>query len=195
MGGLVHIPMFPLSILPIPGELVPLHIFEPRYKQLLHDLEVDDIRFGIYFTSDINEARIGSLMRLESVIKRYPSGECDIIVRCEDVLDLDKLLRTFESKMYPGGDVTFRQVDVSLLPTTQLHDLFSAYMQMRKIAKFEIPASIYQIAGELSLDLQDRYKFLLLSNDRKDSFLVSRVRYQIDMFRQEDQSRDLYHLN
>ena len=47
MEKIVRIPMFPLAILPVPGELVPLHIFEPRYRQLLQDMETSDITFGI----------------------------------------------------------------------------------------------------------------------------------------------------
>lgn len=195
MAGLVNIPMFPLSILPLPGELVPLHIFEPRYKQLLQDLEVADVRFGIYFTSDINELKIGSLMRLESVIKRYHGGECDVIVKCEDIFTLGQLFRTYQNKMYPGGDVELKSIDLSFLPSSSLHDLFIEYMRLRKITHPEASVSIYKIAQDLSLDLQDRYKFLLQSDEKRDSFLISRVRYQTDMYRQEDKSRDLYHLN
>ncbi|HEU5291530.1 MAG TPA: LON peptidase substrate-binding domain-containing protein, partial [Cyclobacteriaceae bacterium] len=99
---MMTIPMFPLSLLPLPGELVPLHIFEPRYRQLLQDAEADDISFGIFFTNTINLEKIGSLMKLESVIKRYPTGEADIVVKCIDTFTMDKLYRTFKSKLYPG---------------------------------------------------------------------------------------------
>jgi Lon protease-like protein len=51
MDQFTTIPMFPLAILPLPGELVPLHIFEPRYKQLLQDAENSDISFGIFLTT------------------------------------------------------------------------------------------------------------------------------------------------
>ncbi|HCR53616.1 MAG TPA: hypothetical protein DIW27_04310 [Cytophagales bacterium] len=43
----MRIPIFPLAIFPLPGEMVPLHIFEPRYRQLLEDAEKRDIAFGI----------------------------------------------------------------------------------------------------------------------------------------------------
>ena len=97
MGETVHIPIFPLAILPIPRELVPLHIFEPRYKQLLQDAETDDITFGIYFSHEMNLASIGSLMRVESIIKRYHGGEADIIVKCEDVFTMEKRARTYKT--------------------------------------------------------------------------------------------------
>jgi len=62
MAEFLKIPMFPLSIFPMPGEMVPLHIFEPRYKQLLHDAETKDISFGIYFNHVSNVEKIGSLV-------------------------------------------------------------------------------------------------------------------------------------
>src|SRR6185503_17915537 len=105
MSGLIKIPMFPLTIFPLPGELVPLHIFEPRYRQLLQDAEKRDMHFGIYFTHVANEGKLGSLMKLESVLKRYPGGEADIIVKCQDLLTLGTLYRTFRDKLYPGGEV------------------------------------------------------------------------------------------
>src|SRR6478736_5619245 len=106
MSDLVRIPMFPLAIFPLPGELVPLHIFEPRYKQLLEDAEKRDISFGIYFNHSANTTKLGSIVKLESVIKRYPGGESDIIVRCIDLFHMDTLHRTYKDKLYPGGEVT-----------------------------------------------------------------------------------------
>src|SRR6187549_3460448 len=99
MSDVVQIPMFPLAILPLPGELVPLHIFEPRYRELLSDAENHDISFGIYFSHEINTEKIGSLMKLESIIKRYATGESDIIVKCEGNFSLDMLLRNYKTKL------------------------------------------------------------------------------------------------
>ncbi len=82
----LKIPMFPLSIFPLPGEMIPLHIFEPRYRQLLEDAEVKDIAFGIYYNQASNTEKLGSLVKLESVIKRYQTGESDIIVKCIGII-------------------------------------------------------------------------------------------------------------
>src|SRR5688500_13711414 len=133
MSDVVQIPMFPLSILPLPGELVPLHIYEPRYRQLLQDAEINDIHFGIYFSHESNEQKIGSLMKLESVIKRYPGGEADIIVKCEDIFNMNLLLRKYKSKLYPGGDVTVWNVEKNTFPGPELYDLFLTYLKQRNI--------------------------------------------------------------
>jgi uncharacterized protein len=195
MADLIRIPMFPLSILPLPGELVPLHIFEPRYRQLLQDIETRDITFGIYFTHEINTRKIGSVMRLESVIKRYPDGKSDIIVKCEDVFSLDILLRTFKDKMYPGGDVKIWKTDMMTFPHETLYEMFLEFLKLRNISQHNVPFNIYQIANELNLDVNDRYKFLISPNEQQELFLANRIRFQMHLLQQEEKSRDVYHLN
>ena len=187
--------MFPLTILPIPGELVPLHIFEPRYRQLLEDLEASDMAFGIYCSHELNTLKVGSLMRLESVIKRYPSGESDIIVKCLDNFTLDKLFRTYQEKLYPGGDVSFWNTDISVPPAQPLHEIFLEYLQARNIHHQSLKVSLYQIANELALDISERYRFLYSSIQQKQSFLVNRTRFLLHVLKQEDICKDIFHLN
>jgi len=195
MSDVVQIPMFPLAILPLPGELVPLHIFEPRYRQLLQDAEINDIQFGIYFSHESNEQKIGSLMKLESVIKRYPGGETDIIVKCEDIFNMNLLLRKYKSKMYPGGDVTVWNVEKNTFPGPELYDLFLTYLKQRNINQHLTIFNLYQIANELSLDISDRYKFLTAAEDKREPFIINRVKFQMHVLHQEERSKDNYHLN
>ncbi len=195
MAEVLHIPMFPLAILPLPGELVPLHIFEPRYRQLLQDAEINDIHFGVYFSHDVNEQKIGSLMKLESIIKRYPSGETDIIVRCEDIFNMDLLLRTYKTKLYPGGNVRLWNLMVDTYPGPVLYDLFKQYLKQRSILENDSVFNLFQIANELMLDAVDRYKFLTITNDRREPFLLSRLKFQIFLLEREQKSKDNYHLN
>lgn len=190
-----QIPMFPLTLLPIPGELVPLHIFEPRYKQLLQDAEQDDISFGIYFNHEMNTEKLGSLMKLESVIKRYPGGELDIIVKCTALFTMEKLNRTFKTKMYPGGDITLFDEESLLIPSPPLYDLFAEYMAHRNITNHFTAFNLYQIANELNLDTHDRYKFVTSNADKKEKFLSTQIRFQLHVLKQEDKSKDVFHLN
>lgn len=192
---MINIPMFPLSLLPLPGELVPLHIFEPRYRQLLQDAESDDISFGIFFTNTINTEQIGSLMKLESVIKRYPQGESDIIVKCLDTFTMDKLYRTFKSKMYPGGDVTLAEVDLNELGGGKLSELFLEYLTKRNITRQQGFFSLYTMAQELNLEVNDRYTFLTADQTGRINFLIQRVKYQTQLLNQEEKSKDVFHLN
>lgn len=192
---MITIPMFPLSILPLPGEMVPLHIFEPRYKQLLQDAESDDISFGIFFNHAINTEKIGSLMKLESVIKRYPTGEADIIIKCHDVFTMDSLYRKFRSKMYPGGDVTLWQTDMNEMGGVGLAQRFLEYLTKRNITRQQSFISIYSIAQELNLDVSDRYTFLTSDHAARLNYLLQRINYQMQLLEHEEKSKDVFHLN
>lgn len=195
MEAIVRIPMFPLSIFPLPGELVPLHIFEPRYRQLLRDAEERDISFGIYFSHSSNVNKHGSLVKLESVIKRYPGGESDVIVKCQDLFRLDTLFRTYKEKLYPGGDVTFSQVNLQEPVSPKLYAYFEEFMHLLKITKVTPPISLFHIANELNLDFADRIKFVELDNTKKENFLVARLKFQKHVLVQTEKMKDVFHLN
>ena len=187
--------MFPLTIFPLPGELVPLHIFEPRYRQLLEDAESRDISFGIFLNHEANTEKLGSLVKLESVIKRYPSGESDIIVKCNDLFTMNTLFKTFSDKLYPGGDVSLWNADINKGVDEGLAVEFTEYLQLLMITQTALPITSFGIANELNLTIEDRLKFVVLDNERKESFLSSRIRYQSTLLRQAQKAKDVFHLN
>ena len=195
MSDISIIPMFPLTLLPLPGELVPLHIFEPRYKQLLEDAETTDISFGIFLNHQCNQEKIGSLMKLESVIKRYPGGEADIVLRCIDVFHVDKLLRNYKNKLYPGGEIQYCNIDPKTMPGVELYELFLTFQEKRKINRHFTAFTLFQVATELNPDIFDRYKLLALPEGRKETFLISQIKYQMHIIAREQDSKDVFHLN
>ena len=195
MSEPVLIPMFPLTLLPLPGELVPLHIFEPRYKQLLTDAETADISFGIFLNHECNEKKLGALMKLESVIKRYPGGESDIVLRCIDIFSMDKLYRTYKTKLYPGGDIRNWEMNAQAMPGVELYEQFLVFQEKRRINRHFTAFTLYQVATELNLDLFDRYKLITLSENKRETFLLSQLKFQLHVIRQEEKCKDVYHLN
>lgn len=189
------IPVFPLSILPIPGELVPLHIFEPRYKQLLQDVELKDISFGIYFSNVSNTHKVGSLVKLESIIKRYPDGELDIIVKCVDMFSLLDFYKELKGKLYPGGVVEFWNIDFQRNAGQLLSDNYIEYLTLRNIHETPEHVSIYQVANDINLDFSEKMKFIFLSDDRKEKYLINQLDYQKQLINKEHLSKDIFYLN
>lgn len=195
MTDLIKIPIFPLAIFPLPGELVPLHIFEPRYRQLLEDAEKRDIAFGIFFNHSANEGKLGSLVKLESLIKRYQGGESDIIVKCFDLFRMSSLQETFRDKLYPGGEVEPTNVDLKEPVSASLQSEFEIYRKLLLLTRHEEITSIYHIANELSLDNYERLKFVQTPATKKESFLFSRLRYQTHLAQEAERVKDVFHLN
>lgn len=187
--------MFPLSIFPLPGELVPLHIFEPRYRQLLEDAETKDMTFGIFFNHVANTGKLGSSVKLESIIKRYPTGESDIIVKCTDLFEMNTLYRNYRDKLYPGGEVRFWNVDNNQRVESKLANAFIEYLEFMKIIRHDKDFSAFQIACELSLEIEERLKFVGLELPRRESYLLARLKYQKQILTRADKAKDIFHLN
>lgn len=187
--------MFPLPIFPLPGELVPLHIFEKRYRQLLEDAAERDFSFGIYFNHVSNVQKLGSLVQLESVIKRYPDGESDIIVKCTDLFTMTKMHRTYLDKLYPGGGVHFWNTDLHLQVSPRLKTQYEDYLTLININHAQNKISAYDVANELNLDLNERLKFVLSDQEKRELFLLHQLKYQKQLLQHVEKAKDVFHLN
>ncbi len=192
---LKRIPLFPLNILPFPGELTPLHIFEPRYRQLLYDAESKDISFGIYYNHPSNEKKYGALVKLESVIKRYTSGESDIIVKGLDIFNLSAMTKTFRDKSYPGGEVAPWNIDLTKPVNPTLLMEFVEYMALLKMYHHPASCSVYHIANELNFDVREKLRFLDTAENNQQQFLLRSLRFQKKIFHAVEKSKDVFHLN
>lgn len=196
MDQLVEIPVFPLSILPLPNELIPLHIFEDRYRQMLKDIEEENVTFGIYYTHGLNTDRIGALMRLEGVLKRYDTGESDVVTKCIDTFLLTRYYNQWLPRPYPGGKVYMLNSNENRQVSRGFSDEFRAYMALKKITDIDSDFSIHDIANELDLDIGDRLKYLkLLTKEKRENFLRERLKYQRFILKQELQHKDNFYLN
>lgn len=196
MEQLVEIPVFPLSILPLPNERIPLHIFEARYREMLRDVEEKNVAFGIYYTHGLNTDRIGALMKLEGILKRYDTGESDVVTKCVDTFLLTKYYNQWLPKPYPGGVVYMLGANDNRQVSSQFADEFRAYMALKKITDLGTDFNIHDIANELNLDIGDRLKYLkLLTNRKREDFLRERLRYQQFILEQELRYKDNFFLN
>jgi Lon protease-like protein len=95
-------PLFPLGLVLLPQELVPLHIFEERYKVMIGECLDDDREFGILWLSDDGLKQIGCSARITRVLERFDDGRLNILVEGAEPF---RLLRRIEDLPYPAGDV------------------------------------------------------------------------------------------
>jgi Lon protease-like protein len=99
---LERFPLFPLGLVLLPQELVPLHIFEERYKLMIAACLENDSDFGIIWLSDDGLRDIGCSARIERVIERFDDGRMNILVAGAQPF---RLLRRIEEMAFPAGDV------------------------------------------------------------------------------------------
>jgi len=74
-------PLFPLGIVALPGELVPLHIFEERFKQMMNECLRSEREFGIVWLADDGLREIGCACQIERVLERMDDGRMNLLVR------------------------------------------------------------------------------------------------------------------
>jgi Lon protease-like protein len=95
-------PLFPLSIVLLPTELVPLHIFEERYKLMITRCLDEGREFGIVWLSDDGLKEVGCTAGVAKVLERMEDGRMNILVRGERPF---RLVRRIEDLPYPAGDI------------------------------------------------------------------------------------------
>jgi Lon protease-like protein len=95
-------PLFPLGLVLRPGEVVPLHIFEERYKLMIGECLENDTDFGIVWLSDDGLKEVGCTASVTRVIDQLDDGRMNILIEGSSPF---RLLRRIDDLPYPAGDV------------------------------------------------------------------------------------------
>ena len=80
--------LFPLGLVAYPTKVVPLHIFEERYKYLINECISLAQEFGMVYTLDNGLADFGCSLSISELIKTYPNGEMDIITKGQRIFKI-----------------------------------------------------------------------------------------------------------
>src|SRR4051812_18180415 len=97
-----ELPLFPLPLVALPTELVPLHIFEERYKTMIGQCIDRDTEFGVVWLSDDGLKETGCACVVERVLERHADGRLDVACRGTRPF---RILERIEHLPYPAGTV------------------------------------------------------------------------------------------
>jgi Lon protease-like protein len=95
-------PLFPLGIVLLPSEIVPLHIFEERYKLMIGECVEQSTEFGIVWLGDEGLRDVGCTARVAQVLERMEDGRMHILAQGGRPF---RLMRKIDDMPYPAGDV------------------------------------------------------------------------------------------
>src|SRR4029079_13118732 len=101
------IPIFPLSVVMYPGETLNLHIFEPRYKELIRECTSQKKPFGIPSVINGKVTELGTLVSIQEIAKEYENGEMDIVTRGTAVFRILEIIKKIPDKLYSGAIVNY----------------------------------------------------------------------------------------
>jgi Lon protease-like protein len=164
MAGL-ELPIFELPMVLLPGEQVPLHIFEERYKRMVGASLEQGEPFGIVLRDDEGARSVGCTARVDDVLERFEDGRMNIVVSGEAPF---KVLDRFESTEYPAGEVELMaEEDVPPIDEQAASAAREAFAELAEKATGERPepeeldgASAYAIAARIELPPETKQRLL-----------------------------------
>jgi Lon protease-like protein len=162
-------PLFPLGLVLLPQELVPLHIFEERYKLMIGECLDEDRKFGILWLSDDGLKQVGCSARISRVLERFDDGRLDILVEGAEPF---RLLRRIEDLPYPAGDVELLgdadpgDPGAAELARKRYADLVEEVTETRPEDEELARLNAYGMAATLDVALEAKQQLLELRSER-----------------------------
>lgn len=161
--------LFPLNIVAFPNESVNLHIFEPRYKELINDCIDEGSTFGIASYA-LNKIEYGTEVKLVEVFKKYSDGRMDIKTQGLRVFKVSDFKNPWNDKLYAGGEVEFVENvhDVDLSKLLELKELCSelfTWLGDVQTPDLSTISSVFDIGHKIGLKIEEEYELLKLTNE------------------------------
>ncbi|MCB2148343.1 MAG: LON peptidase substrate-binding domain-containing protein [Deltaproteobacteria bacterium] len=129
MTETVKIPIFPLGVVLLPDMLLPLHIFEERYKQMILECRTDDKPFGIVLFDGQSIRSVGCMARITAVVKRYDDGRMDILTRGGERFVIRELI---QDRAYMEARVIFFDDEQEEASDDQLKEVVESALNLLK---------------------------------------------------------------
>ncbi len=156
--------LFPLGTVLVPGELMPLHIFEPRYKDLIADCLEHEHPFVLLYADDDGAREIGCTAVITEVLERFDDGRLNIVIEGEQVVRVVGLTR---DRSYLSGRVTPAEDDQQGAEAAGLRAV-ELYQKIAELTGVEADAAVtassgptsYAIAARVEIPSEDKQRML-----------------------------------
>lgn len=196
------IPIFPLGIVVFPGENLNLHIFEPRYKQLITDCFAEAKPFGIPVVFKTGLSEYGAVVEVKEVVEIYQDGKMDIKTQGVAVFRTLEIVKELPDKLYSGAIVSYPENEekkhILLLKNVMekmksLHEI----LQLNKdFKKPDLELSSYDIAHHAGLSIDEEYAFLqLFREDQRLEYLKRHLAKVLPVVSEMEALKDRIKLN
>jgi Lon protease-like protein len=172
-------PLFPLGIVALPFEAVPLHIFEPRYRTMIAECLDSGSEFGIVWASDDGLRQIGCACEIAEVLERHDDGRLDILTRGTRPF---RLVEAHENLSYPAGTIEWLDDKPEQPDETTVREAHEAYAALVEQATDAEPErervdamSAYAMAATVDFGLEAKQGLLSLRSENARLRLVTRL--------------------
>ena len=196
------IPIFPLGIVVYPGEQLNLHIFEPRYKQLIKECFDTKKPFGIPPVIDNKINETGTLVKVIEITTVYDDGKMDVKTEGLEVFTILELINQLPEKLYSGAIVNY-PANIESGSRVLMQTIVIAIRELHKLLKinkdFKKPDEelwSYDVAHHAGLSLTEEYELLQLMNElQREEYLKRHLKKVIPVIAEMETLKERVQLN
>jgi uncharacterized protein len=196
------IPIFPLGIVVYPAEQLNLHIFEPRYKQLIKECFETKKPFGIPPVIDNKINETGTLVKVIEITTVYDDGKMDVKTEGLEVFTILELINQLPEKLYSGAIVNY-PANIESGSRVLMQTIVIAIRELHKLLKinkdFKKPDEelwSYDVAHHAGLSLTEEYELLQLMNElQRQEYLKRHLKKVIPVIAEMETLKERVQLN
>jgi Lon protease-like protein len=163
------LPLFPLDLVLLPGTPLPLHIFEPRYKEMIAECRANNSPFGVVRAQEQGIAEIGCSAEIVAITKEYPDGQLDLLAEGRtrfEVLEVHRERSFLQADVLYVPDDPGAASDEDRERAIQLHrSILVLAGAMQDLSAAPRQTLSFHLAGSLPLDLDFKQKLLGMRNE------------------------------
>jgi len=163
------LPLFPLEVVLLPGTPLPLHIFEPRYKEMIRECIAAEAPFGVIRAFDEGIAEVGCTAEIITVTKEYPDGRMDLICegrKCFEVVEVNRDRSFLQAEVLIVPDEPGGAAQEERAKAVQLHlEILSLAGAVQDLSAADQNQLSFYLAGSLPLDLDFKQKLLAMRSE------------------------------
>lgn len=174
------IPIFPLNIVVFPGENLNLHIFEPRYKQLINECHTAKKPFGIPAVIENKVQEFGCMVDITELSAIYDNGEMDIKTRGVKIFRILEMIDDLPDKLYGGAIVNYPDnyepgvPDLMRKVMKRIRELHGLLKVKKDFVKEDGELTSYEVAHHIGLSLEEEYGLIHLLDERQRQEYLNR---------------------
>jgi len=168
--------LFPLGIVLLPTEQLPLHIFEERYKELIDECLAGDGEFGLVYADDDGLRDLGTRARVTEVLTRFEDGRLNIVVEGGERFRLAELT---EGRSFSTGLVAPIADDEDPADAAGVEEALRLFERLRELTGSDVESPragtaqlSFALAGKVELPAQDKLALLAETSERVRMELV-----------------------
>ncbi len=173
----MKIALFPLDVVLFPGVLLPLHIFEERYKEMVGECLGGDLSFGVVRAQREGLAIVGCTAEISRVLRRYPDGRIDLLCEGKQRFEIEQL---DNSQSYLQAEVDFFDDEPNPSSREERAECVALHLEVLALAgigresySLNLDRDLsFQLSWELPADLGFKQQLLICRSDQERTHLL-----------------------